>query len=302
MRNFLPFSRRSVSISGPALKCLFFLCAGLLFLGALAAWPSPASAQSAPEGDPSRGLDLFGQKCTSCHTVGGGKLVGPDLAGVTERREPGWIVNFILAPDRMIAAGDPLAVQLLAENNNIPMPNLGLSEADAADLLAYLADPAGANGAAPAAPEPLVLPSGSVQAGQRLFRGETRLQNGGAPCIACHTVSGSGLLDGGTLGPDLTHVMQRYGEAGLAANLNQINFPTMQGPFQDRPLTLQEQADLIAFFVWSDAQGSAVRLNPALLFVGGGSAGTLLLFSLLLAFWPQQRQSLAERLRRQAAR
>ncbi len=301
MEKCLPLSLRSVSSSGPILKIIYLCCAGLLVLGLLASRAAPASAQGVPEGDPARGQGLFGQKCVSCHTVGGGKLVGPDLAGVTERRELDWIYSFIQTPDRMIAAGDPLAVQLLSENNNIPMPNLGLNEAETADLVAYLADPEAA-AAAPGAAEPLVLPAGSALAGQKLFLGEARLQNGGTPCLACHSVAGNSLLEGGSLGPDLTHVMQRYGEAGLAANLNQITFPTMQGPFQDRPLTPQEQADLIAYFAWSDAQPPAARFSPVAVFLGAASGGTVLLFALLLVFWPQQRQSLAERLRRQAAR
>jgi mono/diheme cytochrome c family protein len=301
MEKSLPLSRRSVLAL--AHLAAHVLTLGLIILSALAALPSPASAQSGPEGDPSRGQALFGQKCGSCHTIGGGKLVGPDLAGVTDRRDPAWVTRFILTPDRLIADGDPLAMQLLEENNFISMPNLGLSEVEAGDLLAYLANPGAvvASGQVPGAVEPVALPSGSALAGQKLFRGETRLQNGGAPCLACHTVSGNGLLEGGSLGPDLTHVMQRYGEAGLAANLNQITFPTMLGPFQNRPLTPQEQADLIAYFAWSDTQAPVLRLSPLLIFLAAASGGTLLLFALLLAFWPRQRQSLAERLRRQAA-
>ena len=45
-------------------------------------------AQAAPLGqDPVAGQQTFQSVCVSCHTIGKGKLVGPDLAGVTERRD-----------------------------------------------------------------------------------------------------------------------------------------------------------------------------------------------------------------------
>src|SRR5690606_2738460 len=40
----------------------------------------------------------FKQNCMSCHTVGGGRLVGPDLKDVTERKDREWLTRFILDP------------------------------------------------------------------------------------------------------------------------------------------------------------------------------------------------------------
>ena len=37
---------------------------------------------------------LFEQKCAACHTIGKGRLVGPDLAGVNKRRSKKWLNNF----------------------------------------------------------------------------------------------------------------------------------------------------------------------------------------------------------------
>ncbi|HEX9116346.1 MAG TPA: c-type cytochrome, partial [Anaerolineae bacterium] len=129
---------------------------------------------------------------------------------------------------------------------------------------------------------------------------------GGPACISCHTVAGTGVLGGGALGPDLTHVAQRYGEAGLAAALKNIAFPTMVGPFANRPLTAQEQADLVAFFKQIDQQQPPVPvIGPGALTVNAwltfaiGLAGMAVLFLILLFFWPRQRQSVSERLRNQ---
>ena len=44
-------------------------------------------ARAAPTAqDAAQGQAIFVQKCASCHTIGGGKLVGPDLKGVTATR------------------------------------------------------------------------------------------------------------------------------------------------------------------------------------------------------------------------
>jgi mono/diheme cytochrome c family protein len=268
----------------------------ILLVMALAVWLSPAAA-GAPRQAAQDGQALFQQKCAACHTIGGGKLVGPDLQGVVQRRDLGWLRSFIAAPDKMIAAGDPLAQQLLAENNQVPMPNLGLSTADVDALMAYLENP-GQAGAAPAAPG-VVLPAGGVDAGRRLFTGETFLSSGGPACLACHSVEGISALGGGSLGPDLTYVLTRYGDAGLAANLNQITFPTMIGPFLNKPLSPQEQADLIAYFQSTNTQPpAAASISPGSLFLGSGAGLALLLFAAMFIFRPRRASSPLDRLLR----
>jgi cytochrome c551/c552 len=84
------------------------------------------------------GQQIFQSKCTACHTIGKGKLVGPDLVGVTSRREESWLVRQIKEPDRLIAEKDPIAMQLLQESNNVPMVPLGLSDAEVVEVIAYL--------------------------------------------------------------------------------------------------------------------------------------------------------------------
>jgi mono/diheme cytochrome c family protein len=84
------------------------------------------------------GQEIFQTYCTACHTIGKGKLLGPDLAGVTLRREESWLTRQIKEPDRLLAENDPIATQLLQEANNLPMVPLGLSDADVAAVIAYL--------------------------------------------------------------------------------------------------------------------------------------------------------------------
>ena len=40
--------------------------------------------------------------CSACHTIGEGDKIGPDLAGVSKRREFKWLHKFINYPDGMI--------------------------------------------------------------------------------------------------------------------------------------------------------------------------------------------------------
>ncbi|MBP1807041.1 SCO family protein [Rubellimicrobium aerolatum] len=106
-------------------------------------WTPPAPTAVASDSPtyhaPEFGEALFLGRCASCHTIGQGVRLAPDLASVTLRRDPGWLRRFLLAPDAMLAAGDPVAVDLDADFPGIRMPNIGL-EADEADaLVAYLA-------------------------------------------------------------------------------------------------------------------------------------------------------------------
>lgn len=207
------------------------------------------------------GAVLFQEKCTSCHTIGGGDLVGPDLNGVTANRDTGWLTRWIAQPDQLLAEGDATATQLLEQYNNVQMPNLNLTDAEVTAVITYIAEQSGDSVPAQAgetaqdvgqqATTGGTLP-GDAARGETLFTGEAPLENGGPPCMSCHTVTRVGTLGGGTLGPDLTHVLSRYGEAGLQTTLGTLPFPTMQGVFAGRPLTQQEAADLHAYFVQAD--------------------------------------------------
>lgn len=85
-----------------------------------------------------RGEYLFRTRCTSCHTLGGGDDMGPDLIGVTTRRDPAWLARWLKEPDEMIEEGDPIAMQLLSRYQELRMPNLGLNDVDVRALIEFL--------------------------------------------------------------------------------------------------------------------------------------------------------------------
>ena len=78
--------------------------------------------------------------CKACHTIGGGKLVGPDLKGVNERREEAWLIKFIQNSTEMIQSGDPIAVEVFEANNKIPMPANALTDEQVKGVLLYIAN------------------------------------------------------------------------------------------------------------------------------------------------------------------
>lgn len=85
------------------------------------------------------GLGLFTSKgCTGCHTIGGGRLAGPDLAGVTERRDTLWLDRLLEDPPAL-AEKDTAMQRMVEEANGVIMPNLALTPAERRALIHYLA-------------------------------------------------------------------------------------------------------------------------------------------------------------------
>lgn len=107
---------------------------------------------------PDRGHALFRERCAACH-VAGGDSVGPDLAGVTRRRDHAWLARWIREPDVLVAAGDPQALELVARHGGVRMPPSGLSEAEVEQVIRHLRD---RDELAPA-PHPTNMAAPSVQ-------------------------------------------------------------------------------------------------------------------------------------------
>jgi mono/diheme cytochrome c family protein len=197
-------------------------------------------------GDVTRGQQLYQQMCAGCHTIGGGRRAGPDLDNVTEQRDQEWIVETIVDPGARHARGDPTAQELQREYG-MQMPDLGVTEPQALDLIAYIgAQSAGAG--IPEGPAPQVeLPPGDAERGRALFLGTQRFSGGGPGCIACHDIEGAGYLQGGTWARDLGGGVGRMGPTGFASITQAPPFPAMRVAYGDEHFTNQELADLVAF-------------------------------------------------------
>lgn len=84
----------------------------------------------------SKGEAIASTKCLSCHKLTSEKLVGPGWKGVTERRTPHWIMNFITNPDPMITKDPELQAQL--EICLVRMPNQNLVDEEARNILEFI--------------------------------------------------------------------------------------------------------------------------------------------------------------------
>jgi nitrite reductase (NO-forming) len=95
-------------------------------------------AASATPTDPEavQGKLAFESKCLACHSLGGGRKLGPDIAGVTKRRTDAWLTRWLRNPEKMLET-DSDAKAMLREYNNLPMPNQNLPEAEIRQYLRY---------------------------------------------------------------------------------------------------------------------------------------------------------------------
>lgn len=94
---------------------------------------------------PSLGENLFRTRCAPCHTIGSGDImeiddrrVGPDLLGVTQKRDRNWLERWLKEPEKMLEEKDPIAMELYAKYKNVAMPNMQLNEIEVSALLDYM--------------------------------------------------------------------------------------------------------------------------------------------------------------------
>lgn len=252
---------------------------GLLWLIA-GAVETAVSAQDAAQ--------FFRVNCYSCHTIGGGRVTGPDLKDVTKRKDRAWLVNFILNPKEVIDSGDPYAQELVKEARGVIMPRVpGINQAAAEALLDLIEKESRLEQSnfpgLQVSDRPLT--DAEIQTGRARFTGATPLLNGGPACVNCHHATGAGGLGGGRIGPDLTKAFERLGgRRALASWLVAPATPTMSRVFGSRPLTQDDILPLAALLeetartrAEEDPAGQRVGLLLAGV-IGAGLAGTGLSF------------------------
>lgn len=231
---------------------------------------------------------FFKQNCSSCHWIGGGRLIGPDLSNVTLRQERDWLQRFILNPKAVIDAGDPYALKMQAEAKGVIMLTVpGMTPKLASELLDLIEAESKLDSSQFAGK---LIPLGpyseeDVAKGLALFTGRTTLTNKAPACFSCHSVNAAGTSLGGRLGPDLTNVLERLqGRTAVTAWLSAPPTVTMKSVFKDRPLEEEEIKTIVAYFdsassnEWYNFDSLIVWLS--VIFCGlGGSVFSMVLFS-----------------------
>jgi mono/diheme cytochrome c family protein len=239
--------------------------------------------------------DDFRQSCSNCHTIGGGRLTGPDLKNVTERQQRDWLVRFLQSPKVVIDSGDVYAQDLLQQARGVVMPSIpGMTPARAAALLDLIEaesqlDESQFKGLQ-ISDQPFTAQD--VELGRRLFTGQQPLTNGGPPCLSCHTVRGLGGLSGGRLAPDLSRAFERLGGRQAAgAWLTAPPTPTMQPLFRAQPLDSTEILPLIALLEDAAGRGGEDQSVSILNFFFLGLGGTVVVLVAFDAIWKRRFRS-----------
>ena len=90
---------------------------------------------------------FFQKNCKSCHTIGAGDTVGPDLAGLSKRRKVDWVVKFVNYPEGMINGDaeepgyekpDPLAKKVYEQYKPTIMSEFVVDKAKVEAIFAYI--------------------------------------------------------------------------------------------------------------------------------------------------------------------
>lgn len=243
----------------------------LVALSVATVLPSPALAQQP--------ATFYEENCASCHTIGQGVQGGPDLKGVTTRRDREWLIRFLLDPDAF--ATDPAVVQMIKEADGLAMgPTEGLTRELAEALLVHIEQQSADPGAPSAAEGFAPFTADEVALGRALFSGRTRLSAGGPACASCHRAADLPAFSGGRLGPDLMDVHQRLGGGrGVTAWMGTTQSPMMRALYRDSRITPDEARALAAFMEVRPAEPRPVGATPP--HVLGGLAGGLLVVAIV---------------------
>jgi mono/diheme cytochrome c family protein len=236
---------------------------------------------------------LYALKCGICHTIGKGKLVGPDLLNVHDRHSDEWLLKFVRSSQKMVQSGDSAAVALFKENNNMIMPDPMIPDEDILSILAFIAD-SSASGVSGGAGFASILTEATPENathGHRLFVGRVRFENGGPSCISCHNINRDSALFETNYAKGVMGSFENLGEAGVMAILNSPPFPVMAAAFKGHDLTDSEVHDLLVYLRDAKTQSANVEMSSLYSnFLVYGAAGGLLLFVLYSLLWYNRRE------------
>lgn len=224
------------------------------------------------------GEELFNSTCVACHTIGKGRLVGPDLKDINNKRDTQWSIEFIRESQAMIKNGDSDAIAIFDEFSKITMPDNDLSDDQIQSILTYIESAGSGSPDNSSVAETKVkdilsdVSQENIESGANLFSGKARLSNNGPACSSCHKVLDESTYNSGTLAKELSETYEIMGSAGVSGIIRNSPFPVMNKAYQDHSITEEEVIDLTAYLRYVSEQ--RVYQHPQdidVAFVGLGS-------------------------------
>jgi len=186
-------------------------------------------------GDPviAAGMATFDETCAACHTIGGGPLVGPDLAGVTLVRDHEWLTAWVFDPEAF-AALDADAAAIYTGS----MPTLGFGTDEVGEVLAYLESKSDVAPADPIFTAPRELSEVEFDEASSVYFNR---------CAGCH-----GTLRAGATGPNIQPERTlEIGTTGLTTILTN-GLPGGMPAWGQAGILTEDEIELMANFVQLD--------------------------------------------------
>ena len=249
------------------------------------------------------GEQLFLQ-CKACHTIGQGKLLGPDLLDISKKRDATWLKNFIKSSQSMIKGGDPDAIAIFEEFNKLMMIDYPLPDADIDAIVKYIdsfstpvaevavdASAADSLAAVAAADYLASIDTDENEArGKALFEGSRPFINGGASCISCHHVNVDEGKQGGLLAKELTQSFSLIGGwAGIKGMIEFPAYPAMKDAYTKAAITEDESVQLQVFLMRAEKKNS-MELSSVKGFLKEGIIAMVVLLVFISLVWLRRKR------------
>jgi mono/diheme cytochrome c family protein len=236
------------------------------------------------------GSQLFTEKCASCHTIGKGPLVGPDLGGAKLQAESQiegnvtrmqsqagpmtaaeitTLVKYLKGGGSDAAALNPTTSTTSAETK----PSSDTTATGTATSSDASSTAAGTTKHVETEPPVKTEQPGSVVAGEELFSGKRSLKNQGMACVSCHSVTGE---TKGGLGPDPGAVATKFNMVALVVAAEKTPYRVMKNAYKDSPVTHDEAVDLAAYMSTLKGVGSNKPVSGAVEMMGFIGAAILI--------------------------
>lgn len=188
-----------------------------VFLGlASFSWGQDAEAPDKP-------AEYFFSNCATCHTVGGGELVGPDLMDSTKWKREDLKMAIKAMEENVGPISDEALEQMVEFLKDLNVSQRIAKYEEENERKSH---------------EGLTPPS--FETGQELFRGQKMLLNGGPACISCHHF----VNEGGNLGPDLALIKDRASGVVLQSAIENSSYKIMRPIYEKHKITKEEALHL----------------------------------------------------------